>query len=149
MTQQPETPEKTKTKVAHDNGENNMYYLERGFAAREIHDYNTAIDAFQKAVDIDPEDPAVLYILTEMSALLKLQGCYETAINQLERGRKLAVDFKDQAMADEFINGIAYLRILINVLMAERSPCVPFQSLSTEIKNKVDNEFRQWKINSN
>lgn len=124
------------------------YYLELGFSAQEHCNYKAAIIAFQKAIDLEPGNSATLLVIVEVCALLKLLGYYDEAINQMERGRSLAVRLDEQAMIQQFVDGIAYLRILKNTLMTEGVIFTPYQALSTEIKNIVDDEFRQWKINS-
>lgn len=120
------------------------HYLDLGFTAREDHDYSAAISAFQKAIAVDPENPSVLYIITEICALLKLQGYYDQAILQMQKGRDLALALQDHAMARQFVDGIAYLRILKNILIANRIQFSPFSTLPEEIILTVDEEFRQW-----
>lgn len=90
------------------------YYLDLGFAAKESGDYRKAARAFQKAIDIEPDNPSVLYIIIEICALLKIQGFYDDAISQMQKGRDLAFAFNDERMAGEFIDGITYLQTLLN-----------------------------------
>jgi hypothetical protein len=123
-------------------------YLEAGFKAKENCNYKAAIVAFEKAIDLEPDNVTALFVISEICAILKLLGYYDEAIHQMERGRSLALHFEEQGMVNQFVEGIAYLRILRNTLMAAGDFFTPYQALSEEIKGAVDDEFRQWKTNS-
>jgi len=124
------------------------YYLEVGFKAKEDCNYKDAILAFEKAIDLEPDSVTALFVITEICALLKLLGYYDEAIHQMESGRNLALHFGERGMVDQFVEGIAYLRIIKNALMAEGVFSTPYQALPEGIKEKVEEEFRQWKMNT-
>jgi tetratricopeptide (TPR) repeat protein len=121
------------------------YYLDLGFAAKESGDYGVAATAFQKAIYIEPDNPSVLYIVIEICALLKLQGFYDDAIRQMEKGRDLALTLNNEVMAGEFNNAIAYLQILSNILSTKHMQSTPYPALPEDVKLEIDEEFRQWK----
>ena len=115
------------------------------FNQKEKQSYDEALAAFVRALQLFPGSDAAPYIIIEIANILKAKGLYDDAINVFSEGRKLPGLLKNPSLHQEFIDTIAYLRIIKNILVENRLGFVPFSQIPQPVINMIDSEFADWK----
>jgi len=119
--------------------------VDQAFSLKEQGQINRAIGLFRKALALYPCSDAAPYIAIELGGLLKQKGSYDEAIEVFVNARKMPQLPPDSTLAQEFIDTIAYLRIVRNVLLAHGLGFVPFNDIPTHLKQEIENEFQEWR----
>ena len=119
--------------------------LDFAFMSKESHDYNSAFNAFNRALNLYPNSEAAPFLIVEIGNILKNKGAYDDAIKVFLDGRSLSQTRQDEMMEQEFISTIAYLRITKNILLQNRLGSIPFLEIPPPILEQIDEEFREWR----
>jgi hypothetical protein len=119
--------------------------LDFAFNQKDQGNLTLALDTFRRAFKLYRESEAGPLLVIEIAGLLKAKGAYDEAVVFLSDGRSLSALQHNQLLDQEFVNTIAYLRIVKNTLMQNRIGFVPFQRIPDEIAKEIDEEFREWR----
>lgn len=119
--------------------------LDFAFMLKEQHNDNAALKVFRQALELYPDSEAAPYLAIEIGGLLKQKGAYDDAIKVFSDARKLPALTDDSTIAQEFIETIAYLRIVKNVLLSNKVGLIPFNRISDNLNKKIEAEFREWR----
>lgn len=119
--------------------------LEFAFINKEKLNFNAAFNAFNRALTLYPDSDAAPFLIVEIGNILKNRGAYDDAIKVFSDGRALSQSKQDEMMEQEFISTIAYLRIIKNVLLQNRSGCIPFLEIPSQVIAQIDEEFKEWR----
>lgn len=119
--------------------------LDYAFSQKERCNYQRSLDAFRRALKLYRESEAAPYLAIEIATLLKDRGSYDEAINVLSDSRGLPGLNQQHPLDQEFIETIAYLRIVKNTLLHHRLGFIPFHRIPTAIAKEIDAEFRDWR----
>lgn len=119
--------------------------LDYAFAQKERCNYQRALEAFRRALKLYRESEAAPYLAIEIATLLKDRGSYDEAINVLSDSRGLPGLSQQHPLDQEFIETIAYLRIVKNTLLHHRLGFIPFHRIPAAIAKEIDAEFRDWR----
>ncbi len=119
--------------------------IEFAFAHKDAGHYQQALDAFRRVLRLYRFSEAAPYAAIEIANLLKNRGAYDEAIAVLTESRNLLALVKNEALDQEFVVTIAYLRIVKNTLLQRRVGYVPFGRIPAEINREIDAEFREWR----
>lgn len=135
----PPVPEAEKWETTDDMDE----LLEYAFMEKERMNYNSALNAFRKVLRLYPDSDAVPYIIVEVGNILKLKGAYDDAIQVFSEGRNCPAI--NETLEMEFVNTVAFLRIVKNTLLKHRLGFVPFNQIPPSVYGEIDTEFREWR----
>ena len=116
--------------------------LDFAFSQKEQHNNLLAMKAFKKALKLYPDNEMSPLIMVEMGSILKNEGNYDEAVDIFTTGRDLCKNNK--VLQQQFIDAIAYLRIVKNILAEYQLKPRPFSSIPMDIVNKIDAEFQEW-----
>jgi tetratricopeptide (TPR) repeat protein len=119
--------------------------LEFAFAHKDAGHYQQALDAFRRVLRLYRFSEAAPFAAIEIANLLKNRGSYDEAIAVLTESRNLLALVKNEALDQEFVVTIAFLRIVKNTLLQRRLGYVPFGRIPAEINREIDAEFREWR----
>jgi len=119
--------------------------IDWGFAKKSAGEYGAALEAFQKALIGFPADPVAPYLAVEISNILKDKGAYDESIKVLAYAKGLPAVTGNAMLAAEFVNTIAYLRIVKNQLLKHKLGYLPFGKIPQEVLCEIDAEFREWR----
>jgi tetratricopeptide (TPR) repeat protein len=119
--------------------------MDFAFTHKEAGHTQQALDAFRRALRLYRFSEAAPYLAIEIANLLKNKGSYDEAIAVLNEGRSLLALVKNDALDQEFVVTIAYLRIVKNTLLEKRVGYMPFGRIPAEISREIDAEFREWR----
>jgi hypothetical protein len=119
--------------------------LDFAFTQKELANPALALDAFRKALRLYRDSDAAPFLIIEIANLLKNRGAYDEAVILLTEGRTMPALQQDYTLDQEFINTIAYLRIVKNILLHNRLGFLPFNKIPAEITKEIDAEFRDWR----
>lgn len=117
-------------------------YKERGYDA-------CALATFKYAFKLHRDKEIAPFLVIEMANLLKKEGSYDDAIAVLTESRNLSAIRENRGLDQDFINTIAYLRIIKNTLAEHHLPYLPIGEIPKEILKRIDDEFREWRSFSN
>lgn len=119
--------------------------LDFAFSQKGRQNLPLALDTFRQAYKLYRDSEAGPLLVIEIAGLLKTKGAYDEAVMVLSDGRGLAALQQNPLLDQEFVNTIAYLRIVKNTLMQNRIGFVPFQRIPADIVKEIDEEFREWR----
>ncbi|MEN6566196.1 MAG: hypothetical protein ABFC57_07820 [Veillonellales bacterium] len=119
--------------------------MDFAFEQKEQHNLRQALKAFQKALKLYHESETAPFLIAEIGGILKEQGLYEDAIQVLSEGRDIAKLRFDTALEEEFVDVVAYLRIVKNVLLEQRLGFIPFSNIPVNVAAQIDSEFSEWR----
>ncbi len=119
--------------------------LDFAFSQKGRQNLPLALDTFRQAYKLYRDSEAGPLLVIEIAGLLKAKGAYDEAVMVLSDGRGLAALQQNPLLDQEFVNTIAYLRIVKNTLMQNRIGFVPFQRIPADIVKEIDEEFREWR----
>ncbi|WP_165865904.1 hypothetical protein [Lucifera butyrica] len=119
--------------------------LAYAFTQKEQHNDLQALAAFQKALQLHKSDEVAPYLVMEIANILKNKGAYDEAITVLSDGRNLPGSKNADSIETEFVNTIAYLRIIKNTLLQHRLGLIPYQDIPPAIFKEIDEEFHEWR----
>lgn len=120
--------------------------LDYALMQRSRKQFSEALSAIQAAVLLYGEkDPDSLpYLIIELANIYKEQGNYEQAIQAFQEGQNQLTGAAFKPWREQFIVSIAYLRIVRNTLIAHHQPMMPIDSISTALKDEIEEEFAEW-----
>ncbi|GMB00798.1 hypothetical protein [Pelosinus sp. IPA-1] len=123
--------------------------LECAFSYKERGDDACALATFKYALTLHRDKEIAPFLVIEMANLLKKEGSYDDAIAVLTESRNLPAIRENHGLDQDFINTIAYLRIIKNTLAEHHLTCLPIGEIPIEIFKRIDDEFREWRSFSN
>lgn len=119
--------------------------LNFAFAQKEQNHFHSALEVFMRAYKRYHDNEVAPFLVVEIGNILKYKGFYDEAINIFIEGRNLPVLKDQQTFEQEFVNTIAYLRIIKNVLLQNHMDFVPFLEIPSRILEEIDREFQDWR----
>jgi len=119
--------------------------LDYAFMHKENKAYEEALAAFRHILQLFPDDAAAPFVLIEIGNILKQLGAYDDAIQVFVDGRANVAVHADYQFEQEFINTIAYLRIIKNALIHHRLGLIPYHKIPANILDEINAEFREWR----
>lgn len=119
--------------------------LEIAFKHKENENTTKAIAAFTKALKLYPECDVVPFLIIEIGTLQKNAGNFDAAINTFSKGRQITSLQDNDVLQKEFIEAIAYLRIIKNILIQNKIDYIRFQDIPADILQQIDEEFAEWR----
>ncbi|AIF52267.1 hypothetical protein [Pelosinus sp. UFO1] len=123
--------------------------VECAFSYKERGDDACALATFKYALKLHRDKEIAPFLVIEMANLLKKEGSYDDAIAVLTESRNLSAIRENHGLDQDFINTIAYLRIIKNTLAEHHLAHLPIGEIPIEIFKKIDDEFREWRSFSN
>jgi tetratricopeptide (TPR) repeat protein len=123
--------------------------LECAFSYKERGDDACALATFKYALTLHRDKEIAPFLVIEMANLLKKEGSYDDAIAVLTESRNLSAIRENHGLDQDFINTIAYLRIIKNTLAEHHLAHLPIGEIPIEIFKGIDDEFREWRSFSN
>lgn len=119
--------------------------MDFAFTQKETGHHQQALDAFRRALRLYRFSEAAPFLAIEIANLLKNRGSYDEAIAVLSESRSLLALLENEALDQEFVVTIAYLRIVKNTLLQKRVGYLPFSRIPADISREIDAEFREWR----
>jgi tetratricopeptide (TPR) repeat protein len=119
--------------------------LDFAFMLKEKEKFTQALDTFRKAFKLYRDNEAGPLIAIEIASLLKNRGAYDEAITVLTDGRSLDAVQRNDTLDQEFIQTIAFLRIVKNTLLQNRMGFAPYNEIPESVSEEIDAEFREWR----
>lgn len=122
--------------------------LDYAYMQKEQRNTSQALITLNRALELYADNDYAPFIIIEMSNILKSKGAYDEAIRIYNKGQSLPVVQKDSHLHQEFVNTIAYLRILKNTLLSHGLSLYPFEQIPLAIRQEIDSEFLYWRLNT-
>lgn len=119
--------------------------MDFAFSLKEQEDYDQALNVFRQALKMYPDNSAAPFLVIEIGNILKNKGAYDDAANIFSEGRNLPELKNDHLLEQEFINTIAYLRIVKNSLLQQHFGFIPYSDIPATVLKQIDVEFREWR----
>lgn len=119
--------------------------LEFAFVEKDRGNFALALDTFRRAFKRYRYSQAGPLLSIEIAGLLKMKGAYDEAVTLLSDSRSLPALQQNAALDQEFIDTIAFLRIVKNTLLQNHIGFVPFERIPADIAKEIDDEFREWR----
>ncbi|WP_050769563.1 tetratricopeptide repeat protein [Thermosinus carboxydivorans] len=119
--------------------------LDYAFQQKEAGNLSLALKYFQQALNLYPDNEISPFIVVEIGSILKNKGQYDEAIKVFVEGRNLPALRSNSTVQQDFINTIAYLRIVRNVLLQRRLGFIPYGEIPAAVLAEIDAEFREWR----
>lgn len=119
--------------------------LDYAYQQKEVKNYDEALRAFKEILQIDPSSSDAPFVVIEIGSLLKLRGAYDEAIQVFLDAKSLPGLQDDPDLRQEFINTIAYLRIIKNVLIYRGVGLLPFNKISEDVTQEIEKEYCEWR----
>jgi len=122
--------------------------MDFAFAQKEQRNFLQALEAFRRALLLYPDSEVAPFLVVEIGTLLKNLGSYNEAIQIFMEGRLLPGVINNNILEQEFINNIAYLRVVKNILVENALEFMPFNLIPEDAFKKIDAEFCEWRSQS-
>lgn len=119
--------------------------LDYAYQQKEFKNYEEALRAFKHVLEAKPEGPDAPFVVIEIGSLLKMRGAYDEAIQSFVDAKSLASLQEDPFLKQEFINTIAYLRIIKNVLLYRGLGLLPFSNIPDDVLLEIEREYGEWR----
>jgi len=119
--------------------------LDYALDQRDNNEQDSALYAFKKALKLHQKNDYAPFIVIEIGNIYKSTGLYDDAIVIYNKALKLPALLHNDELKQEFINNIAYLRIVKNALLRRNSTRIPFQDISQKVLNEIETEFQNWR----
>lgn len=119
--------------------------IDFAFTQKENQNYQQAYNGFFQALKLYPDTTIAPMLAIEIANILKNRGAYDEAIQILADGRSLKELEKNKILDQQFIDTIAYLRIVKNVLVEKRLGSTAFVTIPQDILFEIDKEFQDWR----
>jgi len=104
-----------------------------------------ALLAYQKALATYADDEYAPFIVIAIGNLYKAAGDYAKAIEAYMDALHLPALTANDVLRKEFINNIAYLRLLRSILQDRNSLHLRFSEIPQEILAAAETKFQQWR----
>ena len=122
--------------------------LDKAYDERDKGNIWQAIDTYKKALERYRNDEYAPFVAIDLGNLYKDRAMYSKAIKIYEEALTLPAVERNPSIKKEFVDKLEYLRILHEVLIRHHALSTPFNLLSREILQEIDNEFKQVQVNS-
>jgi len=122
--------------------------MDFAFEQKERREFVQALTSFRQALLLYPDSEAAPFLVMEIGAILKNLGSYNESITVFTEGRLLPGVMQNSALEQEFINNIAYLRIVKNILIKNSLEFMPFNRIPEKVCKEIDEEFSEWRSQS-
>ena len=119
--------------------------MDYAFALKEQRDFLQALKVFRQALLLYPSSEVGPFLVMEIGNILKNIGSYNEAITIFTEGRLLPGVINNDMLEQEFINNIAYLRIVKNILIKNSLKFMPFNQLPENVYKEINAEFCEWR----
>jgi len=122
--------------------------MDFAFLQKEQRNFLEALKFFQQALRLYPDSEAAPFLVMEVGTILKNLGSYNEAIEIFTKGRLLPGVINNSMLEQEFINNIAYLRIINNILVENSLKVMPFNLIPENAFKEINAEFSEWRNQS-
>ena len=122
--------------------------MDFAFSQKEQRDFPQALKAFRQALRLYPDSEVAPFLAMEIGTILKNLGSYNGAITVFIEGRELIGVINNSTLDQEFINNIAYLRIVKNALVQNSLRFMPFNLIPESAMKEINKEFSEWRNQS-
>ncbi|WP_110954709.1 tetratricopeptide repeat protein [Anaerosinus massiliensis] len=119
--------------------------LDYAFDQVSKNEHDCALYAFKKALKLYQHDAYAPFIVIEIGNIYKTAGLYDDAIVIYNKALKLPALIQNEDLKREFINNIAYLRIIKNALLRRNITRKPFKDISQNMFGEIEREFQSWR----
>ncbi len=119
--------------------------LDYALNQRDNNEQNSALYAFKKALKLYQTNDYAPFIVIEIGNIYKNTGLYDDAIVIYNKALKLPALVHNNELRQEFINNIAYLRIIKNALLRRNITRTPFKDISQKAFSEIETEFQNWR----
>jgi hypothetical protein len=119
--------------------------MDYAFQQKELQNFAQAMMAFRKALKLYPKCDAAPFLLVEIGNLKKKAGKFDEAISTFDEGRRIASALNNSVLEKEFIDAIAYLRIVKNTLIQNKIFCTRFEDIPAAVIDEINKEFIEWR----
>jgi len=110
---------------------------------KERGNFDSAIDAYQQALDDYPDDDYTPFAAVDLSAIYREQAAYTKAIRVYEEALELPTVKKNSAVTSEFEKKLAYIKTVQAVLLKHRALTTPFSKIPDELLEEIESEFKK------
>lgn len=122
--------------------------MDLAFSYKEQRNFVRALKTFRKALLLYPDSEVAPFLVVEIGTIQKNLGAYNEAIQVFMEGRSLPGVINNSILEQEFINNIAYLRVVKNILVMNSLGFIPFNSIPESALKEIDVDFREWRNQS-
>jgi len=122
--------------------------MDFAFLQKERREFVQALTTFRQALLLYPDSEASPFLVMEIGTILKNLGSYNESITVFTEGRLLPRVTSDSMLEQEFINNIAYLRVVKNILIKNSLEFMPFSRIPEKVLKEIDDEFSEWRNQS-
>lgn len=121
--------------------------MDFAFVYKEQRNFLQALKVFRQALRLYPDSEVAPFLIVEIGTILKNLGSYDEAIQIFVEGRNLPGIINNSILEQQFINNIAYLRVVKNILIEDSLEIMPFNLIPESTFKKIDAEFCEWRNN--
>ena len=107
--------------------------------------FESAIDAYQQALDDYPDNEYTPFAAVDLSAIYREQAAYTKAIRVYEEALELPAVKKNSAVTAEFEKKLAYIKTVQAVLLRHHALTTPFSKIPNELLEEIESEFNNPK----
>lgn len=118
--------------------------LEQAFTQKSELQLAAALETFKTALLLYENTDSAPMIIVEMGSLFKALGQYDEAIQLFSEGRNLPSVKKNNRLNQQFIEMIAFLRIIKANLLEHQIGFVPYDKIPLAFIRKINDEFQEW-----
>ena len=122
--------------------------LDKAYIERDKGNIWQAIETYKKALERYRNDEYAPFVAIDLGNIYKDQALYSNAIRIYEEALTLPAVMRNASVKKEFVRNLEYLRVVRNVLRERHILSTPFNKLSKEILQEIDNEFKKVQFNS-
>lgn len=122
--------------------------MDFAFLQKEQRHFLQAVKAFRQALTLYPDSEVGPFLVMEIGTILKTIGSYDEAIKVFSEGRLLPGVINNSMLEQEFINNIAYLRVIKNILVKNSLEFMPFNLIPENAFKEINDEFCEWRNQS-
>jgi tetratricopeptide (TPR) repeat protein len=119
--------------------------LDYALDQRDNNEQDSSLYAFKKALKLYQTNDYAPFIVIEIGNIYKNTGLYDDAIVIYNKALKLPALVHNDELRREFINNIAYLRIVKNALLRRNITRTPFKDISQKVFIEIETEFQNWR----
>lgn len=119
--------------------------LDYALDQRDNNQQDSSLYAFKKALKLYQTNDYAPFIVIEIGNIYKNTGLYDDAIVIYNKALKLSALVHNDELRREFINNIAYLRIVKNALLRRNITRTPFKDISQKVLSEIETEFQNWR----
>jgi hypothetical protein len=118
--------------------------IERAFIQKNELQLADALKTFTTALLLYKDTDSAPMIIVEMGSIFKALGQYDEAVQLFSDGRNLPSVKKNNRLNQQFIEMIAFLRIIKANLLEHQIGCVPYDKIPLAFIHKINDEFQEW-----